>query len=46
VEADILFENNVARKATLFPKRLKKDHPAAGESGRLSKQTPGLEPTA
>jgi len=30
----------------MFVKKIKKYHAAAGESGRSSKQTPGLEPTA
>jgi hypothetical protein len=33
-------------KVNFFEKRSGFFHPAAGESGRLSRQTPGLEPTA
>jgi hypothetical protein len=40
----ILFSKNSL--CEFFEKRSGFFHPAAGESGRLSRQTPGLEPTA
>jgi len=45
VEETIFFSKNW-HSVPNFREKVKEYHAAAGESGRLSRQTPGLEPTA